>query len=111
MKRLRECSKQSISLKQLPYTLNVEYAEGQAAISYPVGTAVGTYTDIVLVQGQHCPATLVHTLVIIDQWEGFEIINANGKNAQKVIIRGIMYIFSNDEWYNARGQKVADPRF
>ena len=101
----------SISLKQLPYTLNVEYAEGQVAITYPEGTAVGTYTDIVLVQGQHCPATLVHTLVVIEQWEGFENINANGKNAQKVIIRGIMYIFSNDEWYNARGQKVADPRF
>lgn len=100
----------SIGENALPFTLNVEYAAGQETISYPVGTPVGTYIDTVLVQGEHCPATLVHTLVVTSS-EGIDNINANGKNAQKVIIRGIMYIYSNEEWYNANGQKVADPRF
>ena len=100
----------SITENELPFTLEATYAAGQEVIIYPVGTPVGVYLDTVRVQGEHCVTTLYHTLVI-ERAEGIDNIDVDGgKNAQKVIIRGVMYIYCNDEWYNANGQKVADPR-
>ena len=54
----------TINEKQLPYTYRAQYIAGQAPISYAVGTKPGVYVDTVLVQGVHCAAALIHTLVI-----------------------------------------------
>ena len=86
------------------------YAEGQAPIYYPAGTPKGTYVDTVKIQGEACTNLLVHTLVIYDPKEDIDSILDGMGEARKVIYRDQMYIICNDEWYNALGQKVADPR-
>ena len=103
-----------ITPEQLPFTyknLDHPYAQGQAWITYPVGTPVGTYKDTVLVTARNhdCPVTLIHTLII--RWEeGIDNLFDGMGEARKFIYRDQLYIICNDEWYNALGQKVADPR-
>jgi hypothetical protein len=52
---------------------------------------------------------LIHTLVITDP-QGLETIEGANGTPRKVLYRDNMYIILDDEWYNASGQKVADPR-
>lgn len=101
-----------ITQDELPFTYQNEdypYAAGQAPIYYPVGTPVGRYTDTVLVMGENCVAKLAHVL-IITQSQGLDDIDAEGRGARKVLYRDNLYIILNDEWYNAEGKKVGDPR-
>ena len=85
------------------------YAYGQQPISYPEGTPMGTYTDTVLVIGSECTDVLIHTLII--RWEeALENLFEGKGETHKVIYHDRMYIICNDEWYNALGQKVSDPR-
>ncbi len=102
----------TISTQDLPFTYTNPlyiYAEGQAPIFYPVGTPAGVYVDTVRIVGDACLNLLVHTLTI-HYPEGVEQIDAEGRGAQKFIYRDRMYIILGDEWYNAAGQRVADPR-
>ena len=103
----------SIWTNELPYTYVNEdhpYAPGQAPIYYPVGTAAGTYSDTVRVVGENCETILVHKLRIV-QAQGIDnIFDENAAGARKIIYRDNLYIILNDEWYNAEGKKVADPR-
>ena len=86
------------------------YLPGAAPISYPLGTAPGTYQDTVYVMGNNCAAVLVHTLEITKA-QGIESIDAIGnEGTHKVIYRDRLYIISNGKWYNAEGKKVKDPR-
>lgn len=104
----------TVSLEELPYTYENEaypYISSQAPVYFAEGTAKGTYTDTVLVQGVNCTAVLVLTTEIYDPHEGINEIGIDERTgARKVIFRDNMYIILNDEWYNAAGQKVADPR-
>ena len=85
------------------------YAYGQQPISYPEGTPMGTYTDTVLVVGSECTDVLIHTLII--RWEeALENLFEGKGETHKVIYHDRIYIICNDEWYNALGQKVSDPR-
>ena len=103
----------SITTDDLPYTYVNEdhpYVSGQAPIRYLVGTPVGTYSDTVMVEGEHCPVVLVHKLKIT-QSQGFDnIFDENGGGVHKVLYRDNLYIIVDDEWYNAEGKKVGDPR-
>ena len=98
---------------ELPYSYVNEdhpYVPGQAPIYYPVGTAPGTYSDTVRVEGENCVTILVHRLRIV-QAQGIDnIFDENAAGARKIIYRDNLYIILNDEWYNAEGKKVADPR-
>ena len=102
-----------VELNELPYTYEDPqhpYVVGQAPIYYAAGTEKGVYVDTVAVQGTQCSTVLIHTLTIYDAHEDIDIVNADGKGARKVIINDNLYIIINDEWYNAAGQKVANPR-
>ena len=98
---------------ELPYTYEDPlhpYLPGSTPISYPIGTAPGTYQDTVYVMGNNCAAVLVHTLEITKA-QGIESIDAIGnEGTHKVIYRDRLYIISNGKWYNAEGKKVKDPR-
>ena len=85
------------------------YSPIQSPIFYPAGTPAGTYVDSVYVQGAQCAALLVHTLVITGS-QGMEEIEGKNGLPRKIIYRDNMYIILDDEWYNASGQKVDDPR-
>ncbi|MBR6168061.1 MAG: hypothetical protein IKQ50_06495 [Paludibacteraceae bacterium] len=101
-----------IALDELPFTYDNPahpYAVGQKPIFYPVGTPKGVYVDEVRVEGEPCAAVLVHTLTIYDPSEDIDEIG-DGQTARKVLIDNQLYIVINDEWYNAAGLKVADPR-
>ena len=101
-----------VSNDKLPFTYANEdhpYIPGQAPIYYSTETSFGTYTDTVLVQGVNCTAVLVLTTEIYDAHEGINNVEF-GEGARKIIFRDNLYIICNDEWYNAAGQKVSDPR-
>jgi len=101
---------ETISQDDLPYTYEAPYIADQLPISYAAGTEAGVYVDSALVQGEHCPAVLVLTLTI-NQSQGIDnIFGRDGKRVQKLIHNDAMYIIVDDEWYNAAGQKVGDPR-
>ncbi len=79
----------TITTDDLPFTYEnstYPYAEGQAPISYPMGTEPGTYMDTVLVVGQHCDAVMIHALVV-NALEGIEAINTNGVVLRPNVIR------------------------
>ena len=100
----------TIKEDELPFSYETAYIAGQTPISYPVGTEPGIYVDSVLVEGEHCVAVLVHTLTI-EKSQGFEnIYDIDGSSVQKVLYHDVLYIICNDEWYNAEGKKVSDPR-
>lgn len=100
----------SIGVNDLPYTYEAPYITDQLPIHYDLGTQPGTYTDSAYIHGEHCPVMLVLTLKITEA-QGINNINGgDGKKVQKVLYRDIMYIIVEDEWYNAAGQKVNDPR-
>ena len=108
---IRDASR--VELEDLPFTYQNEtypYVEGQLPIFYDVDTEKGIYMDTVLVQGENCAVVLVHTLEIYDRHEAIDIIDALDRGARKVLFREHMYIILNEEWYNAAGQRVADPR-
>ena len=98
---------------ELPYTYEDPlhpYLPGSTPISYPIGTAPGTYQDTAYVMGNNCAAVLVHTLEI-KSTQGIESIDAIGnEGTHKVIYRDRLYIISDGKWYNAEGKKVKDPR-
>ena len=98
----------------LPFTYNnaqYPYAEGQMPITYPVGTPKGTYVDTAFVQSLgECANILVHTLYVYDMYEAIDQVEDGQNGARKVFIKDQLYIILRDEWYNAAGQKVADPR-
>lgn len=102
-----------ITEDELPYNYEDPlhpYLPGATPISYPVGTAPGTYQDTAYVMGNNCAAVLVHTL-LINPAQGIESIDAIGnEGTHKVIYRDRLYIISNGKWYNAEGKKVKDPR-
>jgi hypothetical protein len=102
----------TITAEDLPYTYENEtypYAVGQAPIYYPVGTPYGVYHDTVSVQGEQCNTVLILTLTV--GWhEAIDEVDAEGRGARKVFIGDRMYIILKDEWYNAAGQRVPDPR-
>ncbi|MBR7154208.1 MAG: fibronectin type III domain-containing protein [Paludibacteraceae bacterium] len=101
-----------VSNDELPFTYANEsypYIPGQAPIYYSTESAFGVYTDTVLVQGVNCTAVLVLTTEIYDAHEGINNVEF-GEGARKIIFRDNLYIICNDEWYNAAGQKVSDPR-
>ena len=101
-----------ITVDELPFTYNDPahpYSPIQSPIFYPAGTPAGTYVDSVYVQGTQCAALLVHTLVITGS-QGIEEIEGKNGLPRKIIYKDNMYIILDDEWYNASGQKVADPR-
>ena len=101
----------TLYMDELPYTFTDEdhpYIEGQAPIYFAEGTPKGVYRDTVNVQGETCNTVLV--LVTTLNWhEDLEAVEDDGRSARKVIIRDQMFIILNDEWYNAAGQKVANP--
>ena len=103
-----------VELGDLPFTYvndQYPYIAGQTPIYYEFGTPKGIYRDTVLVEGTECTAVLVHTLTLYDKHEAIDQIDdSDARGAQKVIFKDQMYIICNDEWYNATGQKVADPR-
>jgi hypothetical protein len=101
-----------VDMDSLPYTYDDPqhpYVIGQTPIYYAAGTPKGVYVDTVSVQGTQCPTILVHTLTIYDAHEDIDLIPVDGRAAHKLIINDVMYIILNGEWYNAAGQKVADP--
>lgn len=101
-----------ILVEDLPFTYsNTEhpYAYGQDPIFYPEGTPKGTYVDTVLVVGTECADVLIHTLTIRDT-QGLENLMDGKRQMRKVIYQDRMYIICGDEWFNALGQKVSDPR-
>ena len=101
-----------IDQNELPYTYSnaaYPYIAGQAPVYYAAGTAVGEYQDTVLVQGMNCSTVLVLSVTIYNT-EGIENLDDNSDDGvRKIIIRENMYIRTNDKWYNATGQQVADP--
>jgi peroxiredoxin len=102
-----------VATDSLPYTYVNEqypYAAGQKPIIIAEGTAVGQYTETAMVQGANCTAILILDVTVYDPHEGILNLDDENAGAQKVIIRGDMYIKTNKAWYNAAGQKVADPR-
>lgn len=101
-----------VDLEELPFTYNDPlhpYLAGQT-ITYPAGTPQGVYIDTVRVQGDECTTILIHTLTVYDKHQDIDNIFDGKKGARKLIYRDNLYIILNDEWYNAAGQKVADPR-
>jgi hypothetical protein len=101
-----------VAVSALPFTYQNAahpYVDGQSPITYPVGTPVGEYKDTVMVQGASCAAILVHTLTVYDE-DGIDNILDGDGAARKIIYKDQLYIICNDEWYNAIGQKVNDPR-
>lgn len=97
---------------ELPFTYQNDrypYIIGQAPIMYPEGTAVGIYRDTTYLQGESCAVVLVLTTTI-DWPEAIDNVDADGRGARKLFIGDRMYIVLDDEWYNAAGQRVADPR-
>lgn len=102
-----------VGLLELPFTyINAEYPymPSQAPIYYPTGTAPGVYKDTVSVQGDPCTMVLVHTLTVYNEREAIENVFEDEQGARKLIYRDQLYIIIDDEWYNAAGMKVADPR-
>lgn len=102
----------NIAIDSLPYTYqNADhpYAKYQTPIIFEAGTAKGVYTINAWVQGENCSAVLVLTAEIYDSHEGIDNVTF-GEGARKIIFRDNLYIICNDEWYNAAGQKVSDPR-
>lgn len=100
----------TVAIQDLPFTYeDINYAAGQAPIYYPEGTPKGEYADTVRVLVETCTATLVHTLTIYDRDEAIDHVDEEEDGARKVIYQDHMYIILNDEWYNAAGQKVANP--
>ncbi len=102
----------TVDVSELPFTYEnplYPYAQGQSPIYYPVGTPKGTYIDKVRVTGSSCVNILVHTLTVTDEHEGIDIL-LDGQGARKIFYRDNLYIIVDDEWYNAAGQKVSDPR-
>lgn len=101
-----------ITPDELPFTYEDPqhpYVYGQAPISYPEGTPIGTYMDTAMVESADCADLLIHTLII--RWEqGLDELFDGMGNTRKLIYRDQLYIICNDEWYNSLGQKVADPR-
>lgn len=100
-----------LDVKELPYTYENEahpYISGQAPIYYSSEISLGVYTDTALVVGENCTAVLILTAEIYDV-EGINNVEI-GEGARKIIFRDNLYIICNDEWYNAAGQKVSDPR-
>ena len=98
---------------ELPYSYidaQHPYVPGQAPIYYAVGTPVGKYVKSVLVEGEHCTQVLVHTIFIEQTQDIDNIFDENAAGARKIIYRDNLYIILNDEWYNAEGKKVGDPR-
>ena len=105
-------ARSTVDVTELPFTYfdpSHLYMPGQAAIYYPAGTPAGVYNDTVRVAGEACSTTLVHTLTITDRHEDIDLILDGKEGARKLIYRDNLYIIINDEWYNAAGQKVADP--
>lgn len=101
-----------VDLEELPFTYNDPlhpYLAGQI-ITYPAGTPQGVYMDTVRVQGDACTTILIHTLTVYDKHQAIDNIFDGKEGARKVIYRDNLYIILNDEWYNASGQKVSDPR-
>ena len=102
----------TITPAELPFVYsNTEhpYIDGQQPIYYPLGTPAGTYVDTVYVVGAECADVLIHTLTIrVD--EGLEELFSGKGETRKLIYHDQLFIICNDEWYNALGQKVADPR-
>ena len=101
-----------VSNDELPFTyLNEQhpYVPGQTPIEYSTESSFGTYVDTVLVVGENCTAVLVLTTEIYDAHEGIDNLKF-GEGARKILYRDNLYIICNDEWYNAAGQKVSDPR-
>ena len=101
-----------VALDELPYTYQNEahpYVKNQAPIVFEAGTAKGEYVVKAWVEGENCAAVLVLTAEIYDSHEGIDNVTF-GEGARKIIFRDNLYIICNDEWYNAAGQKVSDPR-
>ena len=98
-----------VQQKELPFYYETNYAAGQAPIYYAAGTEIGMYVDTVQVQGENCTTVLIHTLEIYIE-QGIDQVQEGANGARKVLYNDQMYIILNDEWYNAAGQKVADPR-
>ena len=97
----------------LPFTYENDeypYAIGQDPISYPEGTPVGDYVDTVIVRAEYCNTVLIHTLTIIQSQDLENVFGDDAHGARKILYRDQLYIILNDEWYNAAGQKVSDPR-
>ena len=102
-----------VELHELPFTYdnpNYPYTAGQAPIYYAAGTPTGVYMDTVEVKVGQCTTILVHTLTIYEEHEAIDDIHTGANGARKVIVNDNMYIIINDEWYNAAGLKVTDPR-
>ncbi len=103
----------TIDESELPFSyidFSHMYTPGQAPIYYAIGTPPGVYVDTVSVYGEACNTVLIHTLTILKS-EGIDLTGEpDARGAQKIIFRDRMYIILNDEWYNAAGQKVPDPR-
>jgi hypothetical protein len=103
-----------VELEELPFTYENAmhpYVAGQTPIMYPAGTPTGIYRDTVLVEGANCATVLVHTLTVYNKHEDIDnIYGTDGQGARKVIYHDQLYIILNDEWYNAAGVKVGDPR-
>ena len=103
----------TITETELPfsyYDFNHPYMPGQSPIYYKIGTPPGEYVDTVLVSGEACTTTLIHTLTILSSEDVESIGETERKGARKILYRDRMYIILNDEWYTPSGQKVADPR-
>lgn len=102
-----------IKQDELPYSYEnpqYPYAPGQVPVYYAAGTPVGKYTNTVTVIGTNgCPRVLVLVL-FIENSQGIDDIDAEGNGARKIFYRDNLYIILNDEWYNAEGKKVGDPR-
>ena len=101
-----------VSADSLPYTYSNEqypYVAGQTPIIIAEGTAPGHYTEQAQVQGANCTAILFLD-VTVEEPQGLINIDDENAGAQKIIYQGDMYIKTNNAWYNASGQKVADPR-
>ena len=102
-----------VELEELPFTYENAlhpYVEGQTPIYYPAGTPAGVYVDTVRVAGEQCATVLIHTLTVYDKHQAIDNIFDGKEGARKVIYRDNLYIILNDEWYNAAGKKIADPR-
>ena len=102
----------TVKNSELPFSYldpNHMYLPGQSGIYYGIGTAPGVYVDTAMVYGDACTTILIHTLTILNN-QGIEDVTDGQRAPKKVIYRDQMYIILNDEWYNASGQKVDDPR-
>ena len=87
-----------IATEDLPYVLNdIELI--------PVGTVDGIYVRTIdLGCGE------VTLTISVGDAQGINNVNASGTIARKLLVNGNLYIICNDEWYNAEGKKVSDPR-